>query len=420
MLAVTVALLAILTILTWRIGGTMLFPPALFSSIWTVTLLCILLARDRFLAISDYACLIYLTGALAFSLGGVIALRVQKGRVPRKVVVDTRRLNRHVLDMLLVTLVVLFPYYLKVALKIAGTSNIIHALPAIRRRAVEAAGENLFGVVGNLNVLAILVSIALIYETDGTWSRRLRATVAVILALVYSAFTGSKYGAIFLITLFFVTQVKARKIRVATALVGVTIALSFFGGGVMLINLGGHGGKDVGATVNQVAKVISEYWLGSPIAFSEIAEKPDSLISSASIDRFPLEVGKQLGLSVRIPSINNPVYTPISGDGSSTNAYTIYLSYFKDYGWGGTVLLLATIAAVLTFLWDRAMLGRPVAVLMYGTLCTAIVQSIYSENFFVGLEEYLKAAGFFWLIYRFVPCVAEPLCAVTVSEEEVP
>lgn len=412
MLGLTAGILVILTVVTWRVARNTLFPAVLFNGIWALTLLCICFVGSPYFSISEYACLIYLTGAGAFSLGSLIVLCAFRHKDPivRPTNVSARS-TRIALDVLLILLVVLFPYYVKVALQVAGTSNILQAIPAIRLRTVEESNVNLFGIAGNLNVLSILVAEAIVLEADGSWPRRLRSILAIVLTLAYGVLTGSKFGALFLLTVFFVSQVKARRLKLSNALAVVALALAFFGVGIVVVNLPGRNFQSPGTVVSTVGKIVGAYWLGSPIAFSRIADRPDSLVSSASIDRVFLETGSKLGFAVEVPSINNATYVPISSDGETTNAFTIYFSYFKDYGWGD-VVLLAGLAAIVTLLWRRAMAGGAVAILIYASMCTAILQSIEAEVFFVELEGYLKAVAVFWMLYHLLPRFIAPLWAV--------
>jgi oligosaccharide repeat unit polymerase len=411
MLGITAAILIALTAVTWYAVRSALFPPVLFNGIWALTVLCLYLAGPRFFPVSENACLIYLTGAAAFSVASlmtVTAFRYLPSSLPA--IRRSAQSARTVLDVLLILLIAAFPYYLKVALQIAGTANIIQALPEIRLRTVEAPNANLFGMAGNLNVLAIIVAEACVFESDGSWRRRLRSILAIVVALAYGVLTGSKLGALFLLTAFFVSQVRARRLKLTHALAVAALAMVFFGTGVILVNLTGRNFESTGEVASTVGKiVVGSYLLGPSVAFSRVAERPDSLVSSAGIDRVFLATASKLGFAVQLPSINNATYTQISGDGESTNVYTIYFSYFKDYGWGGMILLLSGLAMLLTLLWQRAMSGEPVAVLIYASMCTSILLSSYTEEFFTGLEGFLKAYAVFWFLYRFLPRFGSPL-----------
>lgn len=403
MLVTTAILLAILTAVMVRTGGTILFPPALFCAIWSVTLLGLTTAGNTFLPLSDYTCLVFLVGAVAFSIGGAISLCASRSpSLNREVLTASNATIRIALDVLLAAVVLAFPYYMHLAVRLAGTSNPIYMFAEIRRQMVTSTGGSPFGLAANLNVVAGLVATAQFFELDGSWPRRIRAGLAVLLTLCYSSLTGSKGGALILITLFFVLQVRARRIKPAVTLGAAAIVVSFFVGGLFAVNLSGRHFEGAGAAMREVGSEIESYWLGSPVAFGQIAARPDSLASAENIGRFFLQTGQSLGLHTEVPSLYAK-YTAVRGDGSDTNTYTIYFSYFKDYGWFGMPLILAALAAALTQVWRRAMAGYPVSVLMYATMCTAILQSIFSETFFLGLNGYLKALCFYWAVYGLIP-----------------
>lgn len=416
MLGVTAAMMLLLAAIMWRLARNPLFPPVMFAGIWGLTLLCIYLAGSHFLPISEYVCLIYLTGVVAFSLGGIIVLCAVPGGEPAACYIwRSEQSTRIALDILLIGLVVLFPYYLKVALQIAGTSNIVKAVPAIRMRMVETPNANLFGVAGNLNVLAGLVASALVLESDETWQRRARSILAIVLTLAYGALTGSKGGALFLLTLFFVSQVKAKTVKLGRAVIAVILVLMLFSVGIMTVNLAGSKFESAGTATGKLGEMIGGYWLDPAVAFSQVAERPDSLVSSASIDRFVMETAAKLGFPVEVPSLYSP-YTPVSDDGENTNAYTIYFSYFKDHGWGGMILLVSGLSVVLTLFWRRAMEGDGISILIYASMCTATLLSPYTEEFFVGMEGFLKAYAVFWVLYRLLPRVIAPLWTVVWTQ----
>lgn len=402
MLAAAVIILAILTALTLRAGRTVLFPPALFCATWCATLAGVFVSGPRFLPISEYTCLIYLLGAVAFVLGGFAALFYFDG--PRKVGVLSGRspsATRLALDVMLIFLIATYPYYLHIALRIAGTSNPVLFFATMRNQMLRANG-NPFGLAGNLNVLAALVAAAMVYESDRSAKRRVRALVAVLVALAYGVLTGSKGGVLMLVTLFFITQVRAGRVKPAAAMAAFTLALTLFVAGLWAINFSGGSFSDTGALARRMGGEISSYWLGSSVTFSQIAMRPDSLPSTQSIGRFFLQSARSMGFHVQIPKFTAP-FTVFSVNGENANTYTIYFSYFKDYGWLGSMVLLTALGGFLTLVWRRAMGGAAIAILFYASFCTAIIQSIESENFFLGLNGYIKALIIYSLLYWALP-----------------
>jgi oligosaccharide repeat unit polymerase len=402
LITTSIALLA-LTALTLIAAKNTLFPPTLFCASWVLTLLALILAGRSLYDVGEYACLVFLVGAVAFSFGGVLDLCITRHQPPRQGT-PTAKITRTALDFLLLFLVAFFPYYVRVALSIADTADEGLVLATIRQSMVdsELEGASPFGVVaGNVAVLAPLVALAMFYETDGTWSRRWRALLSVLLALAYGALTGSKAGAWFLMTLFFVAQIRAGRIRIASGLVTASVVLGFSVAGIILINLPKSTVDDTRAAASVLGDALGAYWLGAPVAFGAVVERPHALASSQNIGRFFMETVRSVGMPVDLPSIHQK-YTAV-GPGISTNVYTIYFSYFKDYGWLGVVLLLGGLGAFLTMLWRRALRGAPVAVLMYAMMCKAIVLSYLTESFFLGLNSYIKAFMVYWLLYGLLP-----------------
>jgi oligosaccharide repeat unit polymerase len=283
----------------------------------------------------------------------------------------------------------------------------MYLLVALHEKLVEADNANAsspFGIAGNLNVLASLVAVALIFEADRSVTRRVRAGLATLIAFSYTALTGSKGGVLLVLTLFFVSQVRMGGIRTRAALGGGALMVALFIGGLLAVNLAGRSFDSARAGAQQVGRLTATYWLGAPVAFAQIAKRPDALASSENIGRFFLQTGRSLGMSIDIPGLNAR-FTRIRPDGSRTNTYTIYFSYFKDYGWLGMIPLLAGVGASLTLLWRLAMIGRPVAILMYSLMCTAIFRSIYAESFFLGLNGYIKAYLCYCALYYLLPFI---------------
>ena len=213
-------------------------------------------------------------------------------------------------------------------------------------------------------------------------------------------------GVLMLVTLFFITQIRVGRVKPVAAMTAFAVALALFVAGLWAINFSGHRFGDVSALADRVGGEISNYWLGSPVAFSQVATKLDSLPSTESVGRFFLQTERSLGVQVRIPSIVAP-FTVFSVNGEDSNTYTIYFSYFKEYGLLGSIALLSALGGFLTLVWRRAMGGAAIAILFYASFCTAIAQSIESENFFLGLNGYIKALlvyGFlYWVLPRYFP-----------------
>jgi oligosaccharide repeat unit polymerase len=141
--------------------------------------------------------------------------------------------------------------------------------------------------------------------------------------------------------------------------------------------------------------------MGGPVAFDRIVNDPNSIPSTQSIDRFFLETANSLGAHFNVPSLHAK-YADISPDNfeSDFNVYTIYFSYYKDYGWPGTVVLTALVGFLLTVLYNSASNGRPALMVLCAVTSVGTLSSIYSENYFLALNELIKISIFFAVLYH--------------------
>jgi oligosaccharide repeat unit polymerase len=395
---------------------SLLFPPSLFAAIWLLNLIVLCAVGDLFFSVSDTACLVYLVGAIAFAVGGLLVLPI--GRATPRTPLDRNdershhKSIRYCLDATLLILIVGFPYYFELARHIAGDTNLLLMLATIRDAEVDAqVGADPFGLIGgNLAVLSLLCAPAIFYESNGTWSWRLRTFISVALALAYGFLSGSKESVLIIFVLFFVSWIKSGELRLRTLAVSTSIVVTLFSAGLLLVNFAGAAFDDSSAALRKVGNTVLAYWLGGVVAFGRIADDPDSTKVTQNIWRFFLEVSQKLGADVVVPAAHAP-YAVISDNPSirllGINVYTIYFSYFPDFGWAGVIIGMAFIGAVTTVVWKRAMQGSPVYSLLFASVCVGIVLSFIAEFFLLNLNFYAKAAFFYAALYMLIPRVAQ-------------
>src|SRR5215469_373775 len=79
-LTVIIALLSLWGFLMYRRGRSILFPPALLTLVWAATFLVLLLCGDMYYPITHSTIFIAFAGIVAFSIGGLLAIRLPKNR----------------------------------------------------------------------------------------------------------------------------------------------------------------------------------------------------------------------------------------------------------------------------------------------------------------------------------------------------
>jgi oligosaccharide repeat unit polymerase len=348
-------------------------------------------------------------GALAFSFGGLFVLVVKRAPAAGQSPPVNRRASdwsNMALDVVLIALLIGFPLcWLKVTRGLDFTDPLYFAIQRALAVAAQESSERTFSFIDNLPVVAMFLAIAMHMENDGSFARRWRAYLAIMLALVYGSLTGSKGNAIMLLlSLCFVSLIRARKVNLIKLGGILTLGLLLFSVGLMLVNFAYMGTWFSQEMLGLIFATIQNYWLGGLVAFERIAQDPASIESAHRISRFFLETANGLGASYYVPSIHAE-FTSISAS-QDINTYTIYFSYFKDFGWPGTVIALTMLGAILTWNYQRARRGTPMAIAFYGVFTCAVVLSIHAEHFALALNFYIKMLLFFFVVYQIAPRLA--------------
>ncbi|MDE3021996.1 MAG: oligosaccharide repeat unit polymerase [Pseudomonadota bacterium] len=410
MLILTIFAMLCLLLVMYMISRDFLYPPVIFTGVWLISLVGVLLSGDLFYELYGTALLVYLIGAIAFSVGGVLGFWLMCGNTKHAQIGTSNAYSRRAiyrfLDVVLIVLVTGLPLYWREISSGVSNVNTELMLYTIRHNEVEASGSaGSFNLINNFGGLAQFLALVMFYEIDGSFERSWRAIISVVLAIVYGAMTGTKGGVvILLLTLYFISAIKGRRFRVLPLLGTIGLALFGFAVGVVVINLTFESYASTGVMLSEIADQILTYWLGGIVAFQRIAENPNAIESTQPIYRFFLETAHSLGINVKVPSIHAD-YTMI-GPSINGNVYTIYFTYFKDWGWFGTVIIMLVLGMGLTFLYKRAMQGKTIAVLFYAMMLVGLVISFNGEHFFLGLNGYIKAFIFFYVVYQLVPNMA--------------
>lgn len=408
MLYIFVSLFAVLLVLNAAMVRTILFPSNLLCTVWLVSLLGLLASGTDFFPISFETLLVFFVGATAFSVGGLLGLLVDENLSQRQnTAVDPFR--KQFIDRLLnisfVVVLIGFPFYVQAMIGLAQSAELETFIYRVRQDMVGTSGETGFSVISNLTVLSNYLAMAAWYENDGSvWNRR-RAYLCVFVALAYGWLTGSKGAAVLLLmTLFFVHSMRARKVSPKAVVISLSLLAVAFSVGLLMVNLVFTTFESAEEMLVALVKGVQNYWLGGMVAFDQIVADTEAMESHHRIDRFFLQTANSFGGHFSVPSIHAEYsdITPLSNtDFFNTNVYTIYFSYFKDFGWAGAIILMAFLGFVLNIIFKRAELGRPIAVLLYSMTATGVVMTIYAETFWIGLNGYIKAFLFFALLYHF-------------------
>jgi oligosaccharide repeat unit polymerase len=393
-------------ILSYLVRRDLLFPPALFSAVWLASLVGLLLCGELFFPVSASAILVFLLGAMAFLAGSIVGLLpVNFGIASRNCLnlSSSSQPTTIFLDFLFIVLLIGLPLYWRQIGTLLDVENDEFMFRGIRTALVERGNESApLGLIGNFAVLAYCLALAAFYEMDGTNAGRIRMVASVLLALVYGLMSGTKGSAVvLLLTLFFISWIKSGELNVARLFMLIGGTSVVFGIGLLLVNLVYLSLTEFGSTAQQLGETILNYWLGGLVGFQRIVEDVNAMESSQPVERFFLELSRSLGWNVYVPNLHAE-YTNV-GPTLESNTYTLYFTYFKDFGWIGTALWMSFLGCVLTYFYRVSLQKGPNGTLLYSMMCVAIVLSFHAEHFFLGLNGYIKAIVFFYIAFNLVP-----------------
>jgi oligosaccharide repeat unit polymerase len=400
MTIVASVILLLVWVFNYIIGKGVLYPPAVFSGIWSLNILGLLIAGDTFYPIGLETYLLYIIGVVAFSFGGLFV----QMHICKPIAENYRSnpcVNPKIISALLLILLAFFPLYWENSIKGIDITQGAIIFQQIRLKMTELSDQgSSFSGLKNLAVIAQFVAIVAIFEDNGTWKPRVQSVLAVFIAIAYGFVSGTKGNAvILLIQIFFVLSLKKKRIAWRAMAFTVGIAVIIFAGGLLLVNFAY---MDISNSSHSemfalLAKTVQNYWLGGLVAFDRIVKDPSSIASNMPIYRFFLETGRSLGMNVAPPTLYAD-YTMISPT-MDTNVYTIYFTYYKDIGWVGMTLIMSALGGCLTWLYQFAKPNNPIVLILYSQLCVGMIFSFNAEHFLIDLNGNIKLTLFLFCLY---------------------
>ena len=334
----------VLAALNYKVSKSPLYPPVIFSFVWLFSLIGLLVSGDSLYSVSIEAIMVYVIGGLFFSLGGLVYFLNRIYKKTNRNVLDLENPNKNLqlyFDAMLVVFIISSIVY---AVSFSeGFSNPLYFANQ-RRLEVENSGTTReFSFVRNAPILGAFLLIALQINNKGPLLRNWRYCLLFITTALIGSLTGSKGTIIGLtLTAFFLSSIKSNKINLKLLFIVLTIGLSSFIIGLLLVSYKYTTAnqsyiESLMDNTGEMIGTVQSYWLGGLIAFNNVVENPNSMESTQNIFRGLAEMANNFGANYYVPSLHAD-YSCISQFQCGINTYTIYFSYFNDYGWIGVMV----------------------------------------------------------------------------------
>lgn len=405
MLTTVLALAVMAGINRWW-GRSWLYPPAVFSAWWALTVFILYLTSSLFYPVGDKALFLFLLGAVGFSLGGMIVSLLEMTSAPSIRLTHSRqRRVEMALDATLLLAFACLPTYLLYLRQLAGSSLLsIGAWHVIRNTILEL--QNLPGGApfrpeqSLLPVFSIMALLAA-YEHSGGKRRRLRTWAMITVALFYELLSSARSGIfLLLLGLVAITSVKRRRFPIWQALVGsVVFSLIFVGNQITLEKMGVQANASFADNLPMLAEGAAAYAVGGLVGFDLVVHNPHAIENGWTLSKFFLRTANKFGAKVDEPS-RKLQFTPISPH-ITGNVYSIYFPFFVEYGSVGVFLLPCLLGFIVTLAYRRSLRGNRLGVLFYCLGLYGIFMSPFAESFFGEMGFWLKALFIASMLYGF-------------------
>ena len=410
-LVITVLLMAALAAMNYRVSQSALYPPALLATTWTILLGLLLLTGDAYYPISPPTMIVYLAGVAAFSAGGFFSTHFLAQAAAMATPRVSRRPGGLILTGGLILLVAVLPLYWDHIQDFAASAASEDFWRSVRAESIVQGDDWSLKTLVTLiweagSVLAVLLAITAVAENNGSRFSRIRMILLIGIALLYGMMTGASSGAVSLaLGLIGIDAILRKGLRTRMIIVGLTVAIVSFAVVAAVLSKGNvESSASLSENVSGTIELAGVYLLGGVVAFDAVVQYPASIAPVWSMWRVFQLTANKFGANFDVPSVHAE-YTDVSNDYTG-NVYTMYFSYYPDYGLAGVCIIMVILGAILTVIYLKAVHGNPRAVVLYAFVFSGLVLSGFSESFFLGVNFWFKAVLYTMLVYRFQPTPA--------------
>lgn len=391
-----------LVAINYRVSRSWLYPPVVFTLLWSVVLFFLILSGSFFYPISASALLVFLLGSLALSVGGIVSLA-------RKANISTPVLSRgkwtgRVLDASLILLLIMLPFYVVTLRHLSSMSGVSDFWVGLRIQTSSGFRGNGLGVFSYVIMLGNLASLAAVVQlTKSSYSKR-KTYILLFVTFLYGIASAARTGTIMLLFSLVLILALRRKLRVKTAsLLAITLLVLFVLPAFFL-------GKGINKKDTILENVVSMresmqiYFLAGPVAFDQATFGSGEAVPSGKSLIFFKRLFHAVGLTQSaVPSIiYNYTYTP-----KLTNLYTVYFPYYSDFGLPGVGIAMFALGFILTTIYRAAAGGNPIFIILYSLGFSMLILTSGGDWFLTSVSVWIQATVFSFLLYRVPPLVME-------------
>jgi oligosaccharide repeat unit polymerase len=387
--------LAILSGINYRLGGSFVYPPALFAGWWSLLLVTLACSGNTFLPLSSFTLVIYIIGPCAMSLGGLLALVSHRRNSSASSPGGSWECRGRMLTGSLVLLTAMLPVLWHRIQQISAASGVRNFWVGVRYQSLQA--DTSLGIFEELIFFSTITAWVAFLEQQRLGTGKLRAVIAILLGAVYHLVTASRLGVLTMIAgLIGIAMIHGKNLfrTVLTGALGIIVVFVVV---ALALNKGAEHRDSPTTQAISLAQSFQLYALGGVVAFDTVVQGLVAPESQGRTYRLLYVSARALGYKVEPPPmIAQYTYTPIP-----TNVYSMYCPYFVDFGATGVAVILAIIGFLATVIYLGARQGAWPLMVAYGLIFSYIVLSSADEYLFTLIAMNVRAGLFIGLLYKY-------------------
>lgn len=384
-------------IANYLIRRDLMYPPVIHGAVWFMVIAIYSLSGDEFAPFSAASKFLFATGHLAFCCGSYLSTYNYKRR--ESFIAAGYVDGKSVLSWLVFAIAVIgFPLFILKATYIVESSQSIYQsfFRDLRHQLTQETAED-FGVLSYFALFSVFnLGVQMLIGINSR--NRFRIISSIVLALAYGLFSTGRTTFFMILIMVNGILLITRKTSPGKSIVyGGSIGLLFFSFISILMGKGGSFEYSFSDNFIGILNAFKLYLLGSLPAFAEYMNGITEYDFGLNMFRTFFAVLHAAGADVKVVElVQDYVYVPMS-----TNVYTVYQPYYKDFWVFGAVVIQFLAGIWHGYLYKRADSGSLVYVLLYSIFLYPLVMQFFQDQYFNLLSTWIQMA-FYLLVYLFI------------------
>lgn len=382
----------VLFFLNYMVNKDIFYPPALFCLIWSAILVFYLI----FISINpadvyriDGRCFfIFILGEIAFSISGLFAVN---RTIKKEQTYDTANLQVPLDFYLFIVLLLVLPFYLMTLMNVIGASSVTdrNAYLILRYEFTQESVD--IGPIKYINTITLFAFAIALYKFNFTdyfadsWLKKLYKYLFYVIILFYAVLSTGRTYFLFIACIYLGFKVISKTIKRKHIIVVITLFTLVFAANSFILGKAGGGELSISENLSAVFNSLSNYFLAGVYGLNSILVNNYVLDYGENTFRFFIAIANSAGITetqpkdLVLPYISSPI---------SSNVYTLYYGYIKDFWYAGIGLIMLW-GYIHSWFYYRA--GRSFfSLYMYSILLYPLVMSFFQDQYMSLLSTWIQ------------------------------